>query len=158
EPALVQVQLRDRERLVRQVDSLHARAALRHRLGEDAAAASDVERRLAGEARDAVDPRKPQRVDLVQRLELALRVPPAGRQRAGFFELVGVGVHALHIVLPETKSPAGAGLFKGETDYFDTEPTASSSTRRFGSRHAINSFVFLSPLHSFTGWRSPLPS
>src|SRR5256885_10025344 len=42
--ALVQVQLGDLERLLRKIDSRHARAALGHRLGEDAAAAADVER------------------------------------------------------------------------------------------------------------------
>ena len=70
-----------------------SRAAPRHRLGEDAAAAADVEHLLAGEAALPVDPVQAQRVDLVQRPELALRVPPAVRELAEFLELGGVGVH-----------------------------------------------------------------
>ena len=47
---------------------------------------------LAGEARVAVDPFQAQRIDLVQRPELALRVPPAVGQLAEFLELCGVRV------------------------------------------------------------------
>jgi hypothetical protein len=50
-----------------------------HALGEDAAAAADVEHALAKQAAALVgDPVKAHRVDLMQRLEFALHVPPAG--------------------------------------------------------------------------------
>src|ERR1700693_5824909 len=84
----------DAQRLVRQVDAGDARAALRHGLGQDAAAAADVEHALAGERRMAVDPLQAQRIDLVQRPELALRVPPAVRELVEFGELCRVRVHA----------------------------------------------------------------
>src|SRR5574341_1122794 len=64
ETALQQVQARDAQRLVGEVDAGDARAALRHRLGQDAAAAAHVERVGAGEPRLALDPRQAQRVDL----------------------------------------------------------------------------------------------
>ncbi len=46
-----------------------------------------------GEFRKTVDPVQAQRIDLVERLELALRIPPAVRERAEFFQFPGVGVH-----------------------------------------------------------------
>jgi len=45
-------------------------------------------------ASNAVDPVQAQRVDLVERLELALRIPPAVRERAEFFQFLRIGVHA----------------------------------------------------------------
>src|SRR6185436_8202059 len=86
-----------------------ARAAARHALGENAAAAADVEHVLARERRVALDPFQAQRIDLVQRPELALRVPPARGEAAEFLELGGVRVH--HAGILETKNPAAAGLF-----------------------------------------------
>ena len=47
--AFEQVQARDAQRLVRKIDAGDLGAALRHALGEDAAAAADVEDALAGE-------------------------------------------------------------------------------------------------------------
>src|SRR5262249_16180222 len=78
-----------------EVDSRHLGATARHRLGEDAAAAADVEHLLAGEASGSVDPFQAQRVDLVQRPELALRVPPAVRELREFLEFCGVRVHRI---------------------------------------------------------------
>ena len=72
------MQLRHLQRLGRQVDAEHVGAAARHRLGEDAAAAADVEHALAAQAGEAVDPVQPQRVDLVQRPEFARRCPTSG--------------------------------------------------------------------------------
>ena len=86
------MQLRDLERLFGEVDARHRGAQPRHRLGEDAAAAAHVEHALARERREAVDPGEAQRVELVQRPELALRVPPAVRELAEFGELGGIGV------------------------------------------------------------------
>ena len=62
-----------------------------------------------------VDPVQAQRVDLVQRPELAFRVPPAVGELAelGQFARIGVDGHRHVPMLPsrKTKSPAEAGLF-----------------------------------------------
>src|SRR5713226_9889208 len=97
------MKLRHLERLVGEIDALHARSAPRHGFGEDAAAASDVERRFPGERGESVDPVQAQRIDLVQRLELAARIPPAVRKRAEFFKLPGIGVHVRPSLALETK-------------------------------------------------------
>src|SRR4029077_11453494 len=81
------------QRLFREIDTFDFCTAPRHRLGQDSAAAADVERRFSGELRDAVDPLQAQRIDLVERLELALRIPPAVRERAEFFQFLRIGVH-----------------------------------------------------------------
>jgi ribosomal protein L40E len=79
----------------RQVDAGHLRAALFHRLGEDAAAATDIGYPLAREAaRGVVDPVQAQRIDVVQRLEFAVRIPPSMRERRKFGELGRIGVRA----------------------------------------------------------------
>src|SRR5439155_4194149 len=93
ELALAQVQLRNLQRLIGKVDAFDPGAAPRHRLGEDPAAAADVERGRPGKLRDAGYPVQAQRIDLVERLELALRIPPAVRERARFLQFPGVGVH-----------------------------------------------------------------
>ena len=85
--AFEQMQLRDLERFFRKVDSRHRCAQPRHRFREDAAAAADVEHALAGQLRQPVDPGEAQRVEIVQRAELALRIPPAVRELAEFREL-----------------------------------------------------------------------
>ncbi|MNC35393.1 hypothetical protein D3C75_838770 [compost metagenome] len=82
------VQARHGQRRLAHVDGCYGRAAQGHRLAEDAAAAADVEHPLAGQADALVDPVDPQRVDVVQRLELAFAVPPAVGQR---FELGDFG-------------------------------------------------------------------
>ena len=65
------------------------------RTSKDAAAAAHIEHGLALDARQAVDPVEPQRVDLVQRTELALGVPPAVGQvtELGQFLRIGIEVH-----------------------------------------------------------------
>jgi hypothetical protein len=88
----VEVQLGDLERLVREVDAADGVARAGHRLGEDAAAAADVEHLLAGERRQPVDPFQAQRIDLVQRLELGVRVPPAVGEFGKFGDFGGVNV------------------------------------------------------------------
>src|SRR5205085_2338122 len=91
--ALQQVKLGDAQRFLREIGARDARAARRHRLGEDAAAAADIQHALAREPDARVDPAAAQRIDLVQRTELALRVPPAMRELAEFLEFRRVGVH-----------------------------------------------------------------
>ena len=71
------MQLSDRQWRFAHVDADHGRAALGHGFTEDAAAATDVEDFLAGQADAFVNPVDPQRVDVVQRFEFALAVPPA---------------------------------------------------------------------------------
>jgi len=87
------MQARDPERLFRQIDPGHDGAARRHRFGENAAAAADVQHALSREASAAlVDVFQPQRVDVVQRLEVACRIPPAMRQRAELLKFGWIGV------------------------------------------------------------------
>ncbi|MNZ68379.1 hypothetical protein D3C78_866440 [compost metagenome] len=71
------------------VDAGDGGATQGHGFTEDAAAAADIEDLLAGQLDPLVDPVDPQRVDVVQRLELALAVPPAVGQG---FELGDFGV------------------------------------------------------------------
>ncbi|MNW00863.1 hypothetical protein D3C71_1964130 [compost metagenome] len=81
------------ERFVRQVDTGHVRATARHRFRQDAAAAPDVQHLFAGKAARAfLNPFQPQRIDGMQGLEFAFRVPPPAGQGAELvqFGLVGV--------------------------------------------------------------------
>jgi hypothetical protein len=66
-----------RQRRFAHVDAGDRGAALGHGFAEDAAAAADVEHFLAGQADALVNPVDAQRVDVVQRFELAFAVPPA---------------------------------------------------------------------------------
>jgi hypothetical protein len=61
----------------------------------------------------AIDPFQAQRIDLVQRPELALRVPPAVGELAEFLQLGRVGVHA---PILETKTPPERGCCRWESD------------------------------------------
>ena len=145
------MQLGDAQAFLAKVDARHLGAAPRHRLGEDAAAAADVEHLLAGEAGGAVDPFQAQRVDLVQRPELALRVPPAVRELAENFSS-SAGSAFMGSIL-ETKSPAEAGLSgdRKKTGQFRRVPMTSISVRRFLARPSA-------VLLLATGCFSPLPS
>ena len=74
-----------------------------HALGEDAATAADVEHALAKQAAALVgDPVKAHRVDLMQRLEFALHVPPAGGDGFKFGDFcqidIGITIHVLMIL------------------------------------------------------------
>ena len=112
--ALEPVQFGDLERLVGQVDPADIRPEARHGFGEDAPAAADIQHLFPGERRVAVDPGEAERVDLVQRLEFAARVPPAMGELAEFLQLCGVCVAGgCHGVLDQKKSPAFAGLLSG---------------------------------------------
>ncbi|MNP49247.1 hypothetical protein D3C76_1434220 [compost metagenome] len=82
------MQLGDRQRRLAHVDAGDRGAAQGHGFAEDAATATHVQHFLAGQADALVDPVDAQRVDFVQRLELAFAVPPAVGQR---FELGDFG-------------------------------------------------------------------
>src|SRR5215470_13049641 len=81
------------ERFLRQVDARYLRAGLGHRLGEDSAPTANVENFLIVESAAALrDVVESQRIDVVERLELAARVPPAMRQCAELGEFRRIGV------------------------------------------------------------------
>src|SRR5690606_32855993 len=89
------------------VDAGDGGASASHGLAEDAAAAAHVQHLLAGQADALIDPVDPQRVDLVQRLELAFHVPPAVGEG---FELGDFGaIDVAHDGFPETGAAAGGG-------------------------------------------------
>ncbi|MNL56290.1 hypothetical protein D3C87_1797740 [compost metagenome] len=95
------MQAGDLQRLVGQVDAGDVRAAPGHRLRQDAAAATHIQHFLAGEAAGALlNPFQPQRIDGMQGLEFAFRVPPAAGQGAELvqFGLVGVDGRAVGVV------------------------------------------------------------
>jgi hypothetical protein len=75
----MEVKLRDAQGLLREVDARHPRAALRHRLREDAGPAADIEHRGAGELGMARDPFQAQRIDVVEQRN-RLRDPCGDRQ------------------------------------------------------------------------------
>jgi len=80
------------QRFRRQVDTQHVRSLARHRIGQDAAAATDVQRRLALQAAEAVDPVQSQGIDLVKRLEFTFGIPPAVGQLAELLELFCIDI------------------------------------------------------------------
>ena len=102
EARLRRVQRGDGDVARRRVDAGDLGAEPRHRLGEEPAAAADVEEPEAGEGprrlrvatelgRDLVDDVvEPAGVQHVQRLELALRIPPLGGHRLELGDLGGV--------------------------------------------------------------------
>ena len=92
ESAFQQMQLRDLEPPVAHVYAGYLGATRRHGLGKDAAAAAHIQHRLAIEPRQPVDVVEPQGVDVVQRLELAVGVPPAMRELVEFFEFERIDV------------------------------------------------------------------
>jgi hypothetical protein len=104
------MQLGDLQRFGRQVDAQHLRAAARHRIRQDAAAATDIEHALAGQRHERLDPGQAQRVDLVQRAELAFRIPPPVGQFAEFGEFLRVDVAHRPMVCEHKKAPPKRGL------------------------------------------------
>src|SRR5450759_2211938 len=90
------MQLRHLERFFRQVDAGDRGAACGHAFGEYATAASDIKDVFSGKASCLVlNMSEAQRIDFVQRLELAVRVPPARRERTEFFQFGRIGIHGL---------------------------------------------------------------
>ena len=99
EAAFEQVQLRDLERLVGKIDSGDARSARSHAFGKNAAAAAHVEHAPAVERGMRVDPIDAQRIDVVQRFEFAVGIPPAVRELAEFLDLGRIDVDAHGLLL-----------------------------------------------------------
>jgi hypothetical protein len=95
--AFQQVQLGHLQRFFGKINAGHLGAAGGHGLGEDAAAAADIEHHLPVQRRDAVNMFKPQRIDFVQGPEFAVAIPPAVGEFAKLVELgrVGIDAHAL---------------------------------------------------------------
>ena len=91
------VQAGDGQWRLAHVDAGHLGAALGHGLSQNAATAANVQHLLAGQAGAFVDPVGTQRVDLVQRFELAVTVPPAACQRLEFgdFSAINVKTHGV---------------------------------------------------------------
>ena len=77
-------------RVCGEIDAQHHGATPRHRVSRDAAATAHIEDLLARECRQLVDPVEPQRVDLMKRFELAVRVPPAVGQFTEFREFLRI--------------------------------------------------------------------
>ena len=75
------VQACDRQRSFGHVDAGHGRAGFGHRLGQYAAAAAHVDDPPSRYPGTLADPVETQRIDLVQRPEVSLRIPPARRKR-----------------------------------------------------------------------------
>src|SRR3970040_1465757 len=129
------MKLGDAQRLLREVDAGDARAAARHGLRKDPAAAADIEHLLPRELRMAVDPLQAQGIDIVQRLEFARRVPPAGRAvvELADFRLVDVRHRS---ILPKKKPRRGRARLLGGRAYGLRVPMTSISVRRSGCRHS----------------------
>ncbi len=88
------MQLCDLQQVVGEVEPRDQRALARHRFGQQAAAAADVEHLQPGQASRAFDVLQSHRVQVVQRTHFALRIPPAtgGRFEAGDFGGIDVAV------------------------------------------------------------------
>lgn len=105
-PLLLRMDARGIDVLRRRVGAQHLEPESRHRLAEQTPAAADVEQPEAGERLHALgiapemrrgliaDKPQPDRVELVQNPEFAVRIPPFGRQRrkARDFGLVDCGL------------------------------------------------------------------
>ncbi len=85
----------DRERLGREVDARYPGAASGHALGEQAAAAADIQHPAAGESRAGVDVIEAGGIEVVQGAKLPFGVPPARRRRVEFRDLRRVEIPAV---------------------------------------------------------------
>ncbi len=107
------VELCDRKRGFAHVDPGHGRATGRHALREDPAAASHVQHGFVCEPGVLVDIVQPQRIDVMKRLELAARIPPAVGEllELGDLGLIDVVLAAFHGIssahAPRTRHVAG---------------------------------------------------
>ena len=86
------VQARNRQRAFGHIDSGHRGPGLCERLGQNAAAASDVDHPGAVQIDVLPNPVEPQWIDLVQGTEFAFRVPPAGGESVEFGDLGGIDI------------------------------------------------------------------
>jgi hypothetical protein len=71
------VKLRHPQRFGGQVDAQHLSPFARHRVGQNAAAATNVEHPFPLEWHQIINPSKTQRIDLMQGSKLTLGIPPA---------------------------------------------------------------------------------
>ncbi len=106
---LLSVQARNRHIPFRRIDADDMRPQSSQRLGQQATAAADIEDAQTIQRADiaAIEPElpdsvvadigKPNRVDAVQRLELARRVPPGFRHRGELGDFVGVDRRGRHV-------------------------------------------------------------
>jgi hypothetical protein len=103
-----------------EVDPSDSGALARHRLAEQAPAATDIERAGAGEAGVLGDEPEAHGVQQMQRTELPARVPEPVRERVEFRQLAAVGIggevgirahHAYMLTFPDVRdrprNPAG---------------------------------------------------
>src|SRR6266481_2291993 len=90
--AFQQMQLGDLQRFVREINARYLCAQPGHALRQDAAAAADIQHGFSGQRCLAVDITQTQGVDVVQRLELAVRIPPFVGKLREFFYFGGIGV------------------------------------------------------------------
>jgi len=100
-PGLSGMQASDGQRRFAHVDAQHLRTPARHRFGQNTAAAAHVQHTLAAQRGAFVNPVQPQRVDLVQRLEFGVGVPPAGGQRFKLGDFGGIDIGCGHDGGPE---------------------------------------------------------
>ena len=87
--------LRHFERLVADVDTRDSGARDRHGLGKEASAAPHIQDTFAFQSCYAVDVAQPQGIDVMQRLEFAVRIPPAVGQFAELLQLDRIDVDHL---------------------------------------------------------------
>jgi hypothetical protein len=95
--ALERVQLCDAQRFSREIDAGHGGATLRHRLGQHAAAASDVENLASFQRGKACDPLEAHRIDVVQRPHRTLRIPPACGKVTELAQFCLIDVHGANV-------------------------------------------------------------
>ena len=93
---LQQMQSRDLQWGLAHVDAGDVGTARRHRFGQDATSTTDVEHLLPFEADACIDIVQAQRVDLVQRLELAVRIPPAFGQLLELVDFAVIDIDCRH--------------------------------------------------------------
>jgi hypothetical protein len=84
---------------VREINAGNCGTMLSHAFRQDTATTADVEDIFSFDPGKPINPFEAKRVDLVQRFEFALRIPPTMGKRAEFIDFVLVGVeHGAHDV------------------------------------------------------------
>ena len=126
----------DLDRGLPRVDAGDPRPAALHRFGEEAAPAAYVNHGAAAERRPFVDEVEPRGIDVVQGAEVALRVPPAGRDSLEAVELARVDVRPrLHVRLHLPfrlrfrARPAGFAPYRIRARHSRASRTASAASR-----------------------------
>ena len=90
-----QVHLRHFQRLFADIDAHHTGPCSRHGLGKNASTAADIKDALAFQSRYPIDIFQPQWIDIMQRLEFAVWIPPSVGQFAEFLQFDGIYVDHL---------------------------------------------------------------